>query len=101
MWNDRRRKFVLASAASLALAAGSVLAVEASREPKSSAWAAASAGLGLGARAGIGAGFFAYDARLETSPRADDAPRAGVDVEPGASSVFALGPATRLGVREP
>ncbi|HUR29737.1 MAG TPA: hypothetical protein VM509_16215 [Planctomycetota bacterium] len=101
MWSESRRKLVLAFASSSALGCALVIAWEMQQTPRQSSWAPLCAGLGLGARAGLAAGWFAYDARLETSSRADEAPRAGIEVEAGPAGVFALSSAAQLWKRAP
>jgi len=93
VWCAHRAKLVAALAAAVAILCALVLASEAARGTRASAWREASAGLGLGARAGAGGGFFAYDARLETQPEGRFAPFPGaarVDGPGGALDVPAL-----------
>jgi hypothetical protein len=78
-----------------------VLAIEARREVRVSSWAQASSGLGIGSQAGVEAGFFAFDARLESAPDGQLTPLPGCFVDAGPGGVFTLQAVSRAGSRKP
>ena len=88
MWYDLKRQLLFAVLAASALACAFVLSSEAQRKQRAETWAQLSAGLGCGSRAGVAAGFFAYDARLESLPDGVFAPLPGFCVDDGPAGVF-------------
>ncbi|HTF86985.1 MAG TPA: hypothetical protein VK843_01155 [Planctomycetota bacterium] len=95
MWYDLRKKLAVASLAAAAVACALILVFEARRGSGPTSWSRLSIGLGIGSQAGVGAGFFAYDPRLESDRDGRLAPLPGVSVDAGAGGVFTLRPSSR------
>jgi len=83
VWSASSGSRLLLLAAGLLAASAAVLRYEARRSAPPGAWTALSGGLGLGSRAGTAAGWFLFDARLESLRDSALSPLPGVPASDG------------------
>lgn len=84
MWNAARGAGLVRIVALLAASCASVLVVEACRDNPESAFTRLCGGLGTSGQVGVDAGWFAFDARLESLPDSALGPLPGVPATAGA-----------------
>lgn len=78
MWSGSSGSRLLLAAGALLAASVAVLLLEARRSEPAGAWAALSGGLGTSSRVGTDAGWFLFDARLESQRDSALGPLPGV-----------------------
>lgn len=83
MWSGSSGSRLLLALGALLAAGAAVLLLEARRPGFAGAWPVHSGGLGLGARAGSDAGWFLFDARLESARDSSLSPLPGVPASGG------------------
>jgi len=92
VWNGAKGRAPLVALAALVAASAAVLVFEARRTDPGGAWVGLSGGLGTSAHAGVDAGWFLFDARLESQRDSLLAPASDAA---GVGSVLELAPFTR------